>query len=216
MENRKKPSVVAMVIMGIMAAVSFTNVFGLNLSSAAIIAGIVFFFIDKVIEKQPMSGSGLDFKVIGKNLKDKKIWIWLALPIAMDAVCVSLSAVVLPEYIEYETARAGAFVPIELSVSSVLLFFVFALGEEIAWRAFFQNKLGRILPAAPVLLLTSFLFTLGHYQQGNPAIVLFGLLFTFINSMLYGIIFRKTNNAWVSALSHFAANIFEVVLFISM
>lgn len=212
MENTKKPSMIAMIIMVIMAIVSFTNLFGFSLSSAAIILGIVFFFVDKMLERQPMRGSGLDIKAIGENLKDKKIWIWLLLPIVFDAICVVLSKLLLPEYIMYETARAGAFVPVEISVSSILLFFVFALGEEIAWRAFFQNKFSRILPVVPAVLITSLLFTLGHYQQGDTVVVLFGLVFTFINSIIYGVIFHKTKNAWISTLSHYAANIFEVIL----
>lgn len=136
------------------------------------------------------------------------------MPIAVDAVCVALSWQFLPEYIRYETARASSFVPVELSVTSILLFFVFALGEEIAWRAFFQNKLCKVLPTVPALIVTSFLFTLGHYQRGNAVVVLFGLLFTFINSVLYGVIFHKTKNAWASAVSHYIANIFEVTLFL--
>jgi membrane protease YdiL (CAAX protease family) len=214
MQDIKKPSMIALMIMAIMAIVSFTNLFGLNLSSAAIIIGVIFFFINNLIEKQPTSGSGLDLKAIGTNLKDKKIWVWLLLPIVMDAVCVVLSLLFLPEYIEYETARAGSFVPIEISVSSLLMFFVFALGEEIAWRAFFQNKLSKIVPTGLALLITSLLFTLGHFHQGNTVVVIFGLIFTFINSILYGVIFHKTKNAWVSTLSHYVANIFEVVLFL--
>lgn len=214
MENSKGPSMIAVVIMIIMAVLSFTNLFGLNISSAAIILGVVFFFISNIIEKKPVKGSGLDFKSIGEGLKNKRIQIWLVLPIIMDAVCVILSILFLPEYIEYETVRAGSFVPIEISISSVLLFFVFALGEEIAWRAFFQNRFSKMLPAIPAVLITSLLFTLGHYKQGDITIVLFGLVFIFINSVLYGVIFHKTKNAWISTLSHFAANIFEVVLFV--
>ena len=212
--NAKKPSLIAIIIMVVMAAVSFTNLFGLNLSAAAVIVGIIFFFIDKMIEKQPMRGSGLDYKGIGASLKDKKIWFWLVLPIIMDAVSVVLSILFLPEYIAYETARAGSFVPIEVSVSSILMFFVFALGEEIAWRAFFQNKLSQALPIVPALLITSLLFSLGHYKQGNTIVILYGLIFTFINSIFYGVIFHKTKNAWVSTLSHFVANVFEVILFV--
>lgn len=214
MDNTKRGPILVFIVMTVMAVASFTNLFGLSLSSAAIILGLVFFFVSKILEKQPMKGSGLDFRAIGANLKDKKIWVWIALPIFMDTICVALSIWFFPGYIEYETARAGSFVPIDLSVSSVLLFFVFALGEEIAWRAFFQKRLSKILPTVPVLLITSFLFTLGHYQKGNAVIVLFGLVFTFINSVLYGVIFHKTKNAWVSAISHFAANIFGVMLFI--
>jgi membrane protease YdiL (CAAX protease family) len=92
-------------------------------------------------------------------------------------------------------------VVIEISAKSLLMFLVFALGEEIAWRAFFQNRLSKILPMIPAVLVTSFLFTLGHYKQGDMTIVLFGLVFTFINSVLYGIIFHNAKNAWISTIS---------------
>lgn len=214
MENTKKSFILATIVMAIMGIVSFTNLFGLNISSAAIILGIIFFFITNGLQKQPTKGSGLDLKAIGNDLKNKKIWLWLLAPIVMDAICVGLSLWLLPEYIEYETTRAGDFVAIEISFSSILLFLVFALGEEIAWRAFFQKRLSKILPVVPAILITSVLFTLGHYKKGDLNIIIFGLAFTFINSVLYGIIFHKTKNAWISTLSHYVANMFEVVLFV--
>ena len=58
-----------------MAVLSFTNLLGLSISEACIFVGVGFFFIDKAIERQPMSGSGLDMKAIGTNLKDRKLWL---------------------------------------------------------------------------------------------------------------------------------------------
>lgn len=210
----KTIKILPLIVMIIMAILSFTNLFGLNISSACIFIGIAFFFINKLIDKQPMKGSGLDLKAVGTSLKDKRIWIWMVLPIIMDAICVAISKLFLPEYIQYETARAGSFVTVELSLSSILLFFVFALGEEIAWRAFFQKQLSKALPIIPALISTSILFTLGHYKTGNLVIVIYGLIFTFINSILYGVIFHKSQNAWVSTIAHYAANMFEVILFV--
>lgn len=211
MENIYKTTLIAMCAM---AVLSFTNLFGVNISGASIFVGVIFFFINKVHERQPMKGSGLDIKSIGTDLKNRGIWIWLVLPIIMDAICVAVSILYLPQYVEYEAQRAGSFVAIELSLSSVLQFFIFALGEEIAWRAFFQNQLSKVMPIIPVLLVSSFLFTLGHFTAADPVVVTYGLLFTFINSVLYGVIFHKTENAWVSTIAHFAANIFEVILFV--
>ena len=202
------------IVMILMVILSFTNLFGLNISPASIFIGVAFFFIDKAVEKKPMKNSGLDITAIGAALKDKKIWFWLVLPIIMDAICVLISKLFLPEYIEYETIRAGSFVPLEISLSAILLFFVFALGEEIAWRAFFQKQLSKAMSIMPALFLSSLLFTLCHFKQGNITVLSFGLIFTFINSFLYGVIFHQTKNAWISAISHFAANIFEVTLFI--
>lgn len=103
---------------------------------------------------------------------------------------------------------------IELSIPSIIQFLVFALGEEIAWRAFFQQQLNKALPIIPVLLSSSLLFALGHFKAGNPVVVVYGLIIIFINSFLYGIVFHKTKNAWVSTISHFIANIFEVIIFV--
>lgn len=213
MENKIR-SPIARIILGAMALLSLTNLFGRSLASMAIFLGILAFFLDKWIHKKPMRGSGLDLRTIRSDFKNRTIWLWFALPTVVHVVCVLLALGFLPEYIQYETVRAGSFVPIELSLSSILLFFVFALGEEIAWRAFFQQTLSKFLPITPVLILTSLLFTLGHYHPGNPDVVFFGLIFIFLNSMLYGVIFHKTKNAWVSALSHFVANVVEVLLFI--
>lgn len=45
-------------------------------------------------------------------------------------------------------------------------------------------------------------------------IVAYDISFVFINSILYGIIFYKTNNAWISAISHFIANLFSVIVLV--
>ena len=44
--------------------------------------------------------------------------------------------------------------------------------------------------------------------------VVFGVSFVFINSVLYGVVYHKTKNAWISTISHFAANVFEVAVMV--
>ena len=94
----------------------------------------------------------------------------------------------------------------------IIQLLVFAVSEEIAWRAFFQKQLKTFLPVVPTILITSALFSLGHLTSGSLIIVSYDLLFVFVNSLFYGIIFRKTNNVWVSAASHFTANLFAVII----
>lgn len=86
--------------------------------------------------------------------------------------------------------------------------------EEIAWRAFFQKQLNKALPIVPVLLISSLLFALGHLREGSTIIVAYDIFFVFINSILYGIIFYKSNNAWISGISHFVANLFSVIVLV--
>lgn len=211
MQNIKRMPLIAMILM---AFLSFSNLFGLNIAEISVLIGIAFFFINRAYEKQPFRLSGLDIKEIGTNLKDRKIWIWLALPLIMDAVCILIAKLFLPEYIAHVLARTEILVSFDKVTLLVFQLAVLALGEEIAWRAFFQKQLSKTLPIIPVLLISSVLFAFGHLSSGNIIIVIYDIFFVFINSILYGIIFYKSNNAWTSAISHFVANLFSVMVLV--
>lgn len=211
MKNINKKVILFLILM---AAFSFINFFGVNAAGISVCLGIIFFFVNKAMEKQPFEGSGLDFKAIRIGLKEKNIWFWLALPLIMDGVSMGLSKLVLPDYIDHVLARAGAFVSFENLALSVVQMIVLALGEEIAWRGFFQKQLLKAMPIAPVLAISSFLFAIGHIASGNPVIIAYDVFFVFVNSILYGIIFHKTQNAWISWISHFVANLFSVLVLV--
>jgi membrane protease YdiL (CAAX protease family) len=46
-----------------------------------------------------------------------------------------------------------------------------------------------------IIIDSSMLFAIGHFNQRKAVIVLYDIFFVFINSVLYGVIFHKTNNA---------------------
>lgn len=209
MKNIKIIPFIAIIIMGV---VSFSNLFGLKIAGTSVIIGAIFFFINKAYEKQPFAGSGLDIKAIGTNLKARGLWLWILLPLIMDAISITIAKLFLPEYIEHVLARTENFVSFDKVVLIVFQLAFLALGEEIAWRAFFQKQLNKAFSITPVLLITSVLFALGHLTQGNTTIVIYDISFIFINSILYGIIFYKSNNAWVSGISHFIANLFSIIV----
>lgn len=209
LEEIKRFSLIAMIIMMI---ASFTGIFGLNIGGISVIVGVIFFFINKSIEKQTFRDSGLDIKEIRENLKDRRIWFWIILPLIMDVVCIVVSKIFLPEYLEHVLIRTDGFLAFDKLVLLIFQLAILAIGEEIAWRAFFQNQLSRVLSIMPALLITSVLFALGHLTEGNIVIAIYDVMFIFINSIIYGNVFHKTNNAWISAIAHFIANVFSIIL----
>lgn len=211
MKNIKRLPLIAMILMVI---ISFSNLLRFNIAGISVLIGVAFFFINKALEKQSFEGSGLDIRAIGTNLKYKEIWIWIMLPLIMDAVSIGLSKLFLPEYIGHVISRAGTFVSFDNIALSIVQMMVLALGEEIAWRAFFQNQLNKALSITPVLLISSVLFALGHLAEGSTIIVIYDIFFVFANSILYGIVFHKSKNAWISAISHFIANLFSVAVLV--
>ena len=66
----------------------------------------------------------------------------------------------------------------------------------------------------PSVILTSSLFALGHFSAGSFIVVAYDLLFVFIDSSLFGLIFKETDNAWCSWIPHFLADILGVLLII--
>lgn len=63
MGSIKKMSIIAIIVT---VVVSFTNLFGISAAGISALPGVAFFFINKTMEGQALTGSGLDFKAIGK------------------------------------------------------------------------------------------------------------------------------------------------------
>lgn len=211
MENINKPSFIAIILMVLL---SFSNLSGFRIAGISVIIGVIFFFVNKAYEKQSDVDSGLDIKAIGTNFREQGIWFWFAMPMIMDAVSITIAKLFLPQYIEHVLARTEIFISFDKIILMLLQLAFLALGEEIAWRAFFQKQLNKAFSIIPVLLISSALFAFGHLTKGSVGIVIYDIFFVLINSILYGIIFYKSNNAWMSAISHFIANLFSVIVLV--
>lgn len=196
----------------VMAIVSFSNFLGLSIAGISVIVGIAFFFINRVLGKDVTSNNSLNMKAIGTNLKDKPIWFWIVLPLIMNVISFIVATLFLPEFVEHIYDRTRFMVSLDKLLLLVVQLAILALGEEIAWRGFFQKQLNKWLPIIPTLILTSILFSLGHFAVGNVVVASYDIFFIFINSILYGVVFYKTNNVWISAISHFIANLFSVIV----
>ncbi|MCM1049856.1 MAG: CPBP family intramembrane metalloprotease [Clostridiales bacterium] len=209
--DTKKLNKSVLVLSLVMTVLSFTNLLNLKvgeetlkLAGISVIVGIIAYFTTR--KTNEIKTEGLDIKSIISSLKDIKIIVLILIPTVMNVLCFSVAKFCLPAYLEHLNSRTN-FVDVSELIKSVLEVFVLALGEEIAWRAFFQKQTSKVMPFIPSLIITSILFSLGHFNPGNAIIVFYDLLFVFINAIFYGIVFKKTDNAWCSAVSHFIANL---------
>lgn len=187
----------------IMAAVSFSFLIGWNVAGLSVIIGIVCF----ILNRKRYADRSLSAREAGRQLKSGSVWLWILLPLFMNGLSVGASVYVVPAYSEHLHDRITlmvAEVPLAVLVLQIALL---ALGEEIAWRGFFQKHLRRLISVWPAILLTSLIFAFGHAASGEIALVAYDLVFIFINSMLYGFIYHKTSNLWLSTAAHFIANL---------
>lgn len=206
MKNINKLPLVAMLFMAIFSLVSILNL-NTNVTGLTLIIGIPMYFITWKTEK---TDDLLDVKAIPNTLKDKRVIILLLMPMVMNAICNIIAKLFIPDFIEHLIMRTDFLAMNKVPILLIELV-IAALGEEIAWRAFFQNQLTKAISFVPALIVSSVLFSICHCTQGNFVVVLYDLLFVFFNAVFYGAIFKKTNNAFISALSHFLANIFGIV-----
>ena len=198
-------------VMAAMAAVSFTSFFTLTGGSVpavpgvSVIVGVIWFFVSKHAGRTPFSDSGLDIRRIPKGLGSGLVWILVLLPIALDFAFIYGSRFFAPGLVPHIFERTG-FVEWGSLPMLVPQLAILALGEEIAWRAFFLRRMKRHMPVALAVVVNASLFTIGHFSAGAWDVVLFDLASVFIDATIFCVIMHKTDNAWISFISHFACN----------
>ena len=201
----------------VMILLSFTNLLNikidgenLKLSGVSVIVGVVAYFVTRKTNKS--KDEGLNIKTIFKDFKNHpKAIIFAILPFVTCILSTVIASIFLPEFNEHVKNRISFATSSDMT-KTILTLAVLTLGEEIAWKAFFQKQTTKKIKFIPSIILTSTLFALGHFSAGSFEIVAYDLLFVFIDSTLFGLIFKETDNAWCSWIPHFLADILGILL----
>ena len=215
-ERKSKLKTLVIVFLILMALISLTNFLNLEYqgeivkpAGLAVLIGIAAYFITAGTNEK--KNEGLDIKRFPKQLKDGKLIALILIPSAINILSWYVTDPMIPGYVDHLKDRTDILDPSKMG-GTMFTLIVAALGEEIANRAFFQKQLSKITGFIPSLLITSLFFAAAHYSQGDLLTVLYDLFLVFINSIFYGLVFKKTDNAWCSWLSHMLANLTGVIL----
>ena len=216
-EKKQKISKVAAIFLIVMTVMSFANLIRieidgslLKLAGLVVIIGVVAFFVTRGTNDS--KDEGLDIKTVFSKMKSKKVIILALIPIVIDVMQIVIEKAFFPEILEHMVAR----IPFEIDPAKVipiiLQLLLLPLGEEIALRAFYQKQMNKLTGLAPALIIASLIFAIGHFSYGNPAIAVVDLAGIFIDSIFYGLVFKETDNAWCSWISHSLADIAAVIV----
>lgn len=207
--NKQRLALAAMLLMVVFSFSGFLVLFGdnnVNLTSITLLIGIVFYFITREQEEK----EALSLKAVPKELKDWKTDLLILMPVVLNIICYAAAKMFLPEFLEHLSGRTD-FLSYGQIIILVAELIIAALGEEIAWRGFFQHRLSQRLPFPPALLITAMLFSLCHFSTGSFVAVLYDLLFIVANAVFYGLVYKRSNNIIVSTISHFVANVVGIL-----
>ena len=208
-------TVVAFLI--VMTVMSFANLLRIEIDGSllkpaglAVVIGVVAFFITR--KTNGSKEEGLNIKTCLSQLKNKKVIILILIPVVLDVLSVFIDKIFFPEVMEHMLERLPFEVEVTKIVPIIIELLVVPLGEEIALRAFYQKQEGKLVGFVPAIIITSFIFAMGHFSYDHPAVVIMDLAGVFIDSLFFGMIFKETDNAWCSWISHSLADIIAVIV----
>lgn len=207
-----KPVIVFLIVMTVL---SFSNCVKieiegdlLKLAGFTVLVGIAAYFITR--NTNEYKNAGLDIKALPRQIVDKKVIVLILIPAVINVISTLIEKSLMPDYFEFLKSRI--FIDSSSTPKMLIELIVLALGEEIALRAFYQKQTTKIIGFVPGLIVSSLAFTFGHFSYGEPVFMVWDLSGIFINSIFYGMVFKKTDNAWCSWISHFLANIVAMIL----
>lgn len=183
-----------------------------SIAGYSVLIGIALFFIVEAVTKSRDAESGLRFGTVLEDIKKPGVLIWMLLPVVSAIAAFIVGNLIFNgEYVSHVMGRAGAvlsFDKLPLLIGQVV---IAAWGEEIAYRGFFVGKGMKIAPFWPCAVVSSVVFAAGHIAPGNVGLVVYDVALVFIDSMIYSIVYRKTDNCLVSTISHVLSNAVAIV-----
>lgn len=216
--NCKSFDIVSGLGVGGMILLSLTQLLPNMLFAAyAVFLGILAFFTGCIITGRKPRRCGLSFMDFFEDMRKPGVYFWLFVPV-FTAILPSLigDSIFNNAYSASVLERAGRYLSYDNFWLLMIEIVVLALGEEIAWRGFFVGSTMKTYPFWFCMAGSSFLFALGHMRGVVSPLMLFDLFFIFVNSCIFTIIYKKSGNCAVSAISHIMGNVVGLMVCFSM
>jgi membrane protease YdiL (CAAX protease family) len=191
-----------LLVMALSLGISLINP---GLKIIGILIPVIYLIVEGRLRHRTWTENGFDLKSFPKGVIANLGWI-LLVGVGTQALAVFGAFAWLPEYSQHVIAR----LPIDvstLSIAVIVAVLISTLGEEIIYRGLFQNRISAFLPVSAAIALSSLIFGLMHYSPGPALVVLVDVALVIVDSVIYGIIFARTRNIFVSWAAHFLADV---------
>jgi uncharacterized protein len=205
-ESDRRPMAIIeyILVAGILIASSFTRY-----KLVGMLAAIIYLLVERILRKRPKSESIFRFRDVPSGLRAN--WLYIVLVVLVTpTISILVGKFFVPEYFTHVLSRVTPYLNIKEMDSLFVQLLVLAFGEEIVFRGFLQGRLGKFINPWLAILLASIVFAGLHYTAGAPVVVVMDLLSVFVDSLLFGVIFKRSNNVILSTIAHFLGNSFGV------
>lgn len=213
MDNNKKCAALTLIGVMVMILLTVTKVApSSNIAGYSVFVGIVFFFITETTFKTQDSKSGLRFNTIVEDIKKPGVIAWMLLPSVSGMVTLVVGNLIFSgKFAAHVIGRTSSILSFDKTILLIGQVIIAAFGEEIAYRGFFFGKSAKLFPIWVCAVVSSVVFAAGHIAAGNTGIVVYDIAAVFIDSLIYSVIYYKSGNCVISALSHILGNTISLV-----
>jgi uncharacterized protein len=175
---------------------------------------ILYMLLESWLRHRSWSENGFSFRDIAAGFRQTFGWFLLVV-IGTQALSTFGVYFLLPAVSDHILAR----IPYDVSSLSVGLFIFLGIAtflEELIFRALFQNRLSASFSPSVSILIVSLFFALAHFEKGPALIVFVDLFSEFVDSLIFGVIFQRSKNVFVSWIPHFFADIVGLFMILAL
>lgn len=209
--NRKAPRRVLYEVIFVLVLTFIAQFLWRDFSILIACVPTIYLFAERYYRRRTWKEIGFNFWAIPRDLLNNWFPI-LLVSIIIQTLVFLVAKNWIPAFLDHIVARLPLGINQLASYFPVL--FIGALWEEINYRVFFQGRLSWFIPAPIANGIVSVIFAIGHWVQGDSVIVTIDILLVIIDSVIYGIIFTRSKNVYVSWIAHLLANLVSSSLFL--
>lgn len=212
MKNKKSAVLTLIGVLGMILLTITKVVPSSRITGYSVFVGIAFFFVIEAVDKTRGSQSGLRFNTIAADLRKPGVMIWMMLPsVSGIATLVVGNLIFGEEFVFHVIGRTSSILSFDRTVLLIGQVIIAAFGEEIAFRGFFFGKSAKLFPIWVCAVVSSVVFAAGHIAVGNTGVVVYDIVTVFIDSMIFSVIYHKSENCVISTFSHILGNTISLV-----
>lgn len=198
--------VTAVMLLGMWFLPAYKTFFGL--------IPLVYLLIEKRIRHRSWQDLGFKFRTFWQDLRMNWFWFVLVGFVSQPLVAI-LTKYFYPAYLEHVIAR----LPFDENMGLLLILPILAVSlvlEELTYRTLIQGRLTLYIGAPIAILITSVLFGFAHFASGPFWIVFLDISMIIVDSILFGIIYKRGGNLVVTWLAHFIGDVLGLLVIISL
>lgn len=175
---------------------------------------IVYVLIERRQRHRTWADLGFKFNTFWADLRSN--WFWFVLVgVISQPVWFLIERAIDPKIVDHIIERlpfpptAGGLFVYAIPLAIVLI------GEELAHRTLIQGRLTPFIGTTAAIAVASLVFGLSHYSPGSFTVVALDISSIIFDSILFGIIYARSNNLIVSWAAHLLGDILGLVCLIS-